>query len=96
MNNILVIDPFQSSAETLLQIHNYSAVPALIFMWLSSLIVFVVVGLVILDKEKSNMMKFFGMWLIYAIITCLILVWLCYSPNSVQAIKEFLIGFFTW
>jgi len=52
MNNILVIDPFQSSAETLLQIHNYSAVPALIFMWLSSLIVFVVVGLVILDKEK--------------------------------------------
>ena len=96
MDNSLIIDPFQSATETLLQVHNYAAVPALIFLWTASLIVFVVTGLVILNKEKSNMMKFFGMWLTYAIVTGILLIWLCYSPNSVQVIKEFIIGFFSF
>ena len=92
MNNTLSIDPFQSASETLVQIHNYAAVPALIFLWSVSLVVFVVSGLVVLDKKKRNMMKFFG---IYAVITCILLVWLCYSPNSVQAIKTFFVSFFS-
>jgi len=96
MNNTLIIDPFQTASATLLQIHNYSAVPALVFLWVSSLIIFVISGLVLLDKEKSNMMKFFGIWLVYAVLTGLVLIWLCYSPNSVQVIKSFIVGFFTW
>jgi len=94
MNKTLIIDPFQTYGQTMNQIHSYSTVPALIFFWISSFVIFLIVGLTMLDKEKSNMMKWFSMWFVYTLLTGLVLVWFCYSPNSIQVMKDFFIGFF--
>ena len=94
MNNTLIIDPLMNYEQTLLSVHNYTAVPSIIFLWSFSLIIFLLSGLAIMDKQKSNMMKFFGMWIIFAIFTGIVVLWLCYSPNSVQAMKYFFVNFF--
>jgi len=95
MNNTLAIDPMHTYEQTLSIIHTYTAVPSVLILWIFSLFAFIGVGMFVLDKEKSNMMKFFGMWFAYAILTGVVVLWICYSPNSVQVIKDFFISFFS-
>jgi len=75
------------SVYNLLQAHQATAVPSLIILYISSLIITLIVGL---SLVKHNKEKYMLIWGVSAIFMGLILLMLCLMPNLTQSIVNFM------
>lgn len=83
-----------SSIQILEAAHQYTAVPSLIILFISFSILFLLSGLILIDHTKSGYGKFFLIWACGNIFGLIILLFLIYSPNVTQIIKDFFLNLF--
>ena len=72
---------------TLKETHKLIAEPTIIISTISSLIIFLIIGLIGVDGGKSRV-RFLIIWFISLIFILAISVWLINSPNLVQNIAN--------
>lgn len=74
---------------TLLQAHSATAIPAIIILYITSLIISLVVGLSIVKHSRE---KYMMIWVISAVFTGLVVLILTMMPNTTQSIVSFFGG----
>lgn len=75
-----------SQKEILEVAHSATAIPAIWILFSAFALIFLIVGLVLIDRKKSGYGKFFLIWIISVIFGGITATFLTLSPNSVQNI----------
>ena len=78
-----------TSQQILETAHNSTAIPTAIVLFILLNIFFWISAWVVLDWDKVDGRKIFGMWVIIFILTGVATLILSLSPNMVQALAEF-------
>lgn len=89
MVNPLNITQFTSYEQIVLAAHSFSAVPALLILYIVSALIVLLVGLLLIDHTRSGYGKFILIWIIAEILIGIVLTWFILSPNTIQTIKNF-------
>lgn len=77
-----------SEREILINAHQLTAIPSLIIFYVLSMILFLGMGIFLIDREKSNYRKFLLIWIVSVILIGILVLFLIFSPNSVQWIAN--------
>lgn len=84
------------STEQIIENLHYSiCAPALIMLFISFSVIFLIMGLILINKDKSGYSKFILIWVTSNLFGSLFLLFLIYSPFAIQNIKEFFISIFS-
>jgi hypothetical protein len=86
-----------TTEQVILESHNASAVPSLIYLYISSVLIFLVVGLFSIDGSKGNKpySKFLLIWFISSIVIGAITLFFCLSPYALNNVTEFFLSRFS-
>ena len=77
------------SSETIIQCHKQLTVPAILILYISTIFIFLLVGLVTAMKYKS-MGKYMLIWILSSLFSVVVLIFLYLNPNIVQNIVDFI------
>jgi hypothetical protein len=81
--------------ELIKSAHSFTAVPALLILFITMSLILLIIGLILIDKSRSGYSKFLWIWATANLFNGAILIFLVYSPFAVQAIKNFFIKLFS-
>ena len=75
--------------ELIAEAHQITALPSLVMGYIATAIIFIFVGWIMIDPRKSGYGKFFTIAIISLLLIVIVFLFLAFSPNLVQTIKEF-------
>jgi uncharacterized membrane protein len=83
--------------QLILESHNASAVPALIYLYIFTVLIFLLVGLFSIDGSKGNKpySKFLFIWFISSVVIGAVTLYFCLSPYMLNSITEFFLSRFS-
>ena len=84
-----------TSNQILLEAHRHLVVPEIIIFYIAFILIFLIVGLFLINPEKSNYSKFWIIWIISVLIGALVIVWIYYSPDTMQSAANFILNLFS-
>lgn len=85
----------QTPSQIILASHNTSAIPALIIFYIGINAILLFSGLFLIKGEGNHpYRKFFIIWSVFAFISGLFLLYLIYSPFTIQDISTFFMSIF--
>jgi len=91
---MLNITQQMSPQEILLEAHKATAIPAMIFMFISLSVIFLIIGMLLIDSKKSGYGKFLWIWFSSNVLGIIVLIALSYAPFAIQNAKNFLVNIF--
>jgi len=74
--------------EILYIAHKATAVPSLIILYISGALIFLLIGLLLIDRKRSGYSKFLWIYFISILLIGIIVLFLAFSPNTIQKIVE--------
>jgi uncharacterized membrane protein len=83
-----------TQAEILNSVHNAYVIPTLIMLFSFIYIVFLLVGLIMIDSKKSGYGKFMLIWIISLLFGVVALIFFCTSPETTLSIINWLKGIY--
>lgn len=92
--SILNITANMTQQQMLLAAHSSVAIPAAVIVYISCVLLFLFLGLVMIDTSKSSYGKFLLIWFISSILSAIILTFVILSPNSVNSFWDEITSWF--
>lgn len=77
----------QTAEEIMKEVGGIITIPSLIILWLS-FIFFLPIITYAFKSKNTDWGRFWGVWIVLAVLTGIILIWLIMSPNSVMWIMD--------
>lgn len=79
-----------TKAEVIEMFHKITAVPSVIIVWISTMLLFLIFGLVLVKEDRGRLMLLWGIVLLLSGIVVLAVV---FMPNTVQSFSQWWTNF---
>jgi len=70
--------------EILIASHSFTAIPSIWILFTFMSLIFLIIGLLLINKNRSGYKKFFIIWIVATSLNALFAIFLTLSPNTIQ------------